>query len=145
VRPIDARPADSPALVDSDEREGIGENLCQPPPFVLPLARAGAELPALPGLGAEPQVELPRVSGRAGELFAGPAERDPATWFGPDSPKRRKPLFELVFEALFSGLATSRPLPAGLAACRLLFEICAPRRSNERDAVAVLPRAEKKR
>lgn len=100
--------------------------------------------PELPGLGAEPQFELPRASGRDGELFPGPADRDPATWFGPDSLKRRNPLFELALELLFPGLGTSRMFPVDLPTCRLLFEICDPPRSNERGA-AVVPRAEKKR
>jgi hypothetical protein len=144
VRPIDARPADWPALVGSDERGGIGENFCQPP-LLLPRSRAGVELPELPGLGAEPLLELPRVSERDGALFAGPVERDPGTLFGPDWPKRRNPLFELIFELLFPGLATSRLFPVNPPFCRLTFEGCDCPRPNERDAVAVFPRAEKKR
>jgi hypothetical protein len=124
VPPIDVRPADSPALPDpdsEDEREGIGENLCQPPPLLFPLSRADVEPP-----------ELPRVSGRDEELFCGPVERDPAAVFCPDWPKRWDPLFErlfeLMFELLLPGRETSRLFPADL-----LF-----------DAAAVVPWAEKK-
>jgi hypothetical protein len=123
--------------MDSEEDRGIGENFCHPP-LLLPLSRAGAE-PEVPGLGAEPKFELPRVSGRDTELFSGRAGRDPmlddavfddpvwddltlddpATVCSPDWPKRRNPLFELtfeftferIFEPVFPGLATSRPLP----------------------------------
>jgi hypothetical protein len=81
----------------------------------------------LPDLGAEPQFEFPRD----GELFSGRAGRDPAAVLCPDWPKRWNPLFELLF-----------PLnpPFG----RLTFEAGDCPRPNERDAVAVLPRAEKK-
>jgi hypothetical protein len=81
---------------------------------LLPLSRLGVE-PELPDLGAEPQFELPRGSGRAGPLFVGKVERDCPTLFGPDWPKRRNPLFELLFEPLFERL--SQPL------FELLFEL----------------------
>jgi len=120
---MDGRPAGSPRVDSDDEREGIDENFCQPP-LLLPLSRAGAAPPELPGLGAEPQFELPRVS---------------EFW-----PERWNPLFELVFP----GRAVSRPLPVDPPTCRLPFEICdCPRPSppfDDRGAVAVVPRAEKK-
>ena len=63
AEPIDVRPADSPGLPDSeDERGGIGENFCQPPLLLLPLWRVDVEPPELPGLSADPEFELPRVS-----------------------------------------------------------------------------------
>src|ERR1700675_2792546 len=94
-RPSDWRPAEPPCpIIDSglaagrvdseDGRAGIGENLCQPPPLLLPLLRAGTEPPELPGLGADPQFELPRVSGRETELFCGPMRRTPAILLCPD-------------------------------------------------------------
>jgi hypothetical protein len=114
VGPIDVRPPGPPGLADSeDERGGIGENFCQPPPLLLPRSRAAVE-----------PLELIRASGRAGELFSRPVERDPATGFCPDCPKRRKPLFELVLP----GRATSRPFPIDLPF----------------DPAALVPRAEKK-
>ncbi len=150
--------------MDSEEDRGIGENFCQPPPL-FPLSRAGAE-PEVPGLGAEPKFELPRVCGRDIELFSGRAGRDPmlddpvfddltlddpAMVLCPVCPKRRNPLFELTvepifdltFEPVFPGLATSRPLPVNPPFCRLEFATCGRPSSTERDA-AVLPRAEKK-
>ncbi len=64
AEPIDARPADSPALPDSaDERGAIGENLCQPPLLPL-LSRAGVEPPELPDLVTDPAFE-PVFPGRA--------------------------------------------------------------------------------
>jgi len=69
------RPIDSGGLGDSgradpeDEREGIGENLCQPPPLLLPFSRAGVEPLQLPVLGADPEFELPRVSALLSELW----------------------------------------------------------------------------
>jgi len=66
--------------------------------LLLPLSPADIEPPELPGLGADPEFELPRASG---------------LW-----PKRWDPLFEvlfdLMFELLFPGLATSRPFPVDL-------------------------------
>lgn len=125
----------------------MGENLCQPP-LPLPASRAGIDLVELPGLGAEPQFELPRVSGRAGELFIRPVERGCATVFCPDWLKRRNPLFgpvlDLIFELPLPGRATSRPFPVNLPAGRLLFEICDCPRPNDRDAFPEVPRAEKK-
>jgi hypothetical protein len=61
------RPLDSPGLDDSridseDEREGIGENFCQPP-LLLPLSRALVDAPELPDLGVDPEFALARVSG----------------------------------------------------------------------------------
>jgi hypothetical protein len=74
------RPLAPPGLADSeDEREGIGENFCQPP-LLLPLPRAVVELAELPGLDADPEFELARVS----DLW----------------PERWNPLFELVFPGL---------------------------------------------
>lgn len=81
MRPADVRPADPPGPADSeDERGAIGENFCQPPPLLLPLSRAAVEPPELPGLGADPEFELPCVS----ELWL----------------ERWNPLFELVFPGL---------------------------------------------
>jgi hypothetical protein len=121
---MDGRAAGSPRDDPEDERWGIGENFCQPPPLPLLVARADIEPPELPGLGVEPQFELLRVS----EFRL----------------KRRDPLFELVFP----GRATSRPFPVKPPGCRLPFEICdCPRPcplSNDRDVAAVAPRAEKK-
>jgi hypothetical protein len=142
---MDGRPNDSLDLDPEDGRDGIGENFCQPP---LPPSRAGIELAELPGLGAEPLFELPRVSGRVGELFLGPVERDCAMVFCPDWLKRRNPLFELAldlkFELALPGLATSRPFPVNRPAGRLLFDICDCPRPNDRDAAPEVPRAEKK-
>lgn len=122
----------------------MGENFCQPPPLLLLFPRPVAEPSELLGRDAELQFELPRVSERDGELFPGPAERDPATLFCPDWPKLRDPLLELIFELLFPGLAPSRPCPVNPPFGRLMFEADDCPRPNERDAVAVLPRAEKK-
>jgi hypothetical protein len=96
---------------------------------LLPFSRAVVEPPELPGLGAEPQFELPRVS----ELLSGLlSELGLERW---------NPLFEL----LLPGRETSRPFPLDLPSCRLPFETCCDcPRSEERDAAAVLPRAEKK-
>jgi len=125
VRPGAVRPADPLGLADSeDERGGIGENFCQPPPLLPPLSRTDVEPPELPGLGADPEFELPRVS---------------AFW-----PKRWDPLLEPVFELPLPGLATSRPFPVDRPSCRFTFETCDCPRSDERDAAAVVPRAEKK-
>jgi len=115
---MDGRPAGSPRFDSVDERGGIGENFCHPPPLLLP--RADIEPPELPGLSPDPEFELPRVS----ELWL----------------KRWNPLFELVFP----GRATARPFPIDRLFCRLRFEICDCPRSDERGAVAVAPRAEKK-
>ena len=142
------RPAGSLDLDPEDERGGIDENFCHPPPLPLLLARADIEPPELPGLGAEPQFELPRVSGRAGELFPGPVERDGAPPFGSDGLKRRNPLLEpaldLIFELPFPGFATSRPFPVNPPTCRLPFDICDGPRPEDRDGVPEVPRAEKK-
>src|SRR5450631_559782 len=88
------RPIASGLAGPDDARGDIGENFCQPPPLLLPFPRALGELPELPGRGAEPQFELPRVSWRDGELFR-PVERDPA------------PLFKLLFNPPLPG----RPFP----------------------------------
>jgi hypothetical protein len=65
-------------------------------------------------------------------------------WSGRGWPKRWNPLFDLLFELVFPGRATSRPFPVDLPSCRLAFEICDCPRANECGAVAVVPRAEKK-
>jgi hypothetical protein len=114
VRPDDARPDDSPALLDSaeeEERGAIGENFCQPP--LLP-SRAVVEPPELPGLAAESAFELPRDSKLRSELWL-------ECWIPP---------FALTFEPVFPGLAPppSRPVSADLAF----------------DAAPVVLRAEKK-
>jgi len=90
------RPADSLALLDSlaradseAERDGIGENFCQPP--LLPLSRAMVELP---GRAVEPTFELPRVSAPLPEF-----------WF-----ERWNPLFEEPFP----GRELSRLFPIDL-------------------------------
>ena len=118
-------------------------NFCQLP-LLPPFPRATGEPPELPGLGAVPQFELPRASGRDGGLFPDPPECDPATVFCPDWPKRWSPLFELPLELLFPGRGTSRLFPAELPTCRLLFAICDCPRPAERVVTALLPRAEKK-
>ncbi len=108
--PIDPRPADSPDRPDSeDDRGGIDENFCQPP--LLP-SRPGDEPPALPDLDADSALELPRASKLRSELLS-------EVWL-----ERWNPLFEL----LFPGRETSRPLPIDLPFA----------------AVLVFPRAEKK-
>lgn len=64
--PIDVRPADSPALPDSDlpdsedDRGVIVENFCQPP--LLPFARPAIDPLELPDLDADPRFELPLAS-----------------------------------------------------------------------------------
>jgi hypothetical protein len=63
VRPIELRPDGSPDLPGSrldseDERGGMGENFCQPPPLVLPRDDVGLELP---GLAAAPELLLVSV------------------------------------------------------------------------------------
>ena len=62
-----------------------------PAALLPPPSRPCIEFEVLPGRGAEPQPELPRVSGRA--LFIEPLERGCMLLFGPDCPKRCDPLF----------------------------------------------------
>jgi hypothetical protein len=125
---MDGRPAGSLDLDPEAERWGIGENLCQPPALPFLLSRAGIDPAELPPLGAEPQFELPLELPRGSEFWL----------------KRGDPPLELVFP----GRATSRPFPENPPGCRLPFDICdCPRpcpRSNDRDAVPEVPRAEKK-
>ena len=86
----------------------------------------------MPGLDADPEFELPRISAPRLERWIPLFE----------------PLFELVFELPFPGRETSRLFPVDLLSCRLAFEICDCPRSedneDERVAAAVVPRAEKK-
>jgi hypothetical protein len=124
------RPIASGRAGPEDGREGMGENVCQPPRLLLPPSRAELELPML-------------RSGRDGLLFAGTVERDCPPLFGPDSPKRRNPLFEPLFELLFPGLEISRLFPVGPPSSRRAPEICDCPRSAERGD-AFVPRPEKK-
>ncbi|MGA9506795.1 MAG: hypothetical protein WBV31_20315 [Terriglobales bacterium] len=109
----------------------MGENFCQPP--LLPLSRADVE-PELPGLGTEPQFELPRASAALSEFELAEFWR-PELWF-----ERSKPLFELPFP----GRTAWRLLPLKLPVCCRVFETPDCPRSIVREAVAAVPRAEKK-
>jgi len=119
--PLYERPAGPSAEPPDDERGGIGVNFCQPPLLAPPPSRPDGEFTGLLGRGAEPQLELPRVS---------PVERPSGDAPSPDRPNSREP--GSAERAVLFRFSNPRWLPViGVPPFdRMVFVTCACSRSN---------------